>query len=119
MRELFAEFGIAHLADRPFARLSTGEQRLVLLVRALVKRPPLVILDEPFQGLDESLIRPPATGSTAPRADQTLLFVSHHADEIPRSVEHRLFLRDGQVVPNEPSKGEPLIHGRDFSASRP
>src|SRR5262249_20191842 len=51
-RRLFEEFGITPLMDRVFTRLSTGEQRLVLLVRALVKRPPLVILDEPFQGLD-------------------------------------------------------------------
>src|SRR5262249_11270896 len=53
---LCAEFGIPQLADRPFASLSTGQQRLVLLVRALVKRPPLLVLDEPFQGLDDGAI---------------------------------------------------------------
>jgi molybdate transport system ATP-binding protein len=52
VRRLFAHFGIADLAERPFARLSTGQQRIVLLVRALVKDPPLLILDEPFQTLD-------------------------------------------------------------------
>src|SRR5439155_10864494 len=56
VRSLFEQFEIASLADRPFASLSTGEQRLVLLLRALVKDPPLLVLDEPFQGLDERLV---------------------------------------------------------------
>src|SRR5439155_25266152 len=56
IRALFERFGIAPLADRPFPRLSTGEQRLVLLARALVKRPPLVILDEPFQGREPATV---------------------------------------------------------------
>ena len=45
-------FGIADLADRPFLQLSSGEQRLVLLARAFVKDPQLLILDEPLHGLD-------------------------------------------------------------------
>jgi len=97
--ELLAAFGIAHLADRPFKHLSTGEQRLVLLARALVKRPPLVILDEPFQGMD-------ADATTHCRewldrelsADQTLLFVTHEPTELPRSVSRTLRLARGRVV---------------------
>jgi molybdate transport system ATP-binding protein len=99
VRRLFAEFGIAHLAGRPFRRLSTGEQRLVLLARALVKRPPLVILDEPFQGLDRAAVarcRDWLDRNLSP--DQTLLFVSHHAEEIPASVTRRLRLDGGRVV---------------------
>lgn len=45
-------FGIEALAERTFMTLSSGEQRLVLLVRAFVKDPELLILDEPFHGLD-------------------------------------------------------------------
>ena len=45
-------FGIGHLADKPFLQLSSGEQRLVLLARAFVKDPQLLILDEPLHGLD-------------------------------------------------------------------
>jgi molybdate transport system ATP-binding protein len=99
IRELFGQFGIAPLADRPFARLSTGEQRLVLLVRALVKQPPLVILDEPFQGLDAR-----ATETARDWLDrhlspeQTLLFVSHHPGEIPRTATRLLRLDGGRVV---------------------
>jgi molybdate transport system ATP-binding protein len=99
VRELFAAFGIAHLAGRAFKTLSTGEQRLVLLARAFVKRPPLVILDEPFQGMD--------AGATARcrdyldrelGADQTLLFVTHEPSELPRCVSKTLRLDRGRVV---------------------
>jgi molybdate transport system ATP-binding protein len=99
VRELFDHFGILSLADRLFARLSTGEQRLVLLVRALVKAPPLLILDEPFQGLDDLTIeraRDWLDGRLRP--DQTLLFVSHHEGEIPRTVCHRLRLEAGRAI---------------------
>jgi molybdate transport system ATP-binding protein len=99
VRALFAEFGIAALAERPFARLSTGEQRLVLLIRALVKNPPLLILDEPFQALDAALIhRAHDYFDKRLRPEQTLLFVTHYADEIPRTVNRRLRLEEGRVV---------------------
>jgi molybdate transport system ATP-binding protein len=99
VRELFTAFGLAGLADRPFARLSTGEQRLVLLVRARVKRPPLLILDEPFQGLDDERIaraRDWLDANVGP--EQTLLFVSHYEAEIPASVTRRLRLYGGEVA---------------------
>jgi molybdate transport system ATP-binding protein len=99
VRGLFEWFGIAPLGDRLFPRLSTGEQRLVLLVRALVKRPPLVILDEPFQGLDAATVeRLRGWLDEFLNVDQTLIFVSHHPDEIPRTVSHRLRLSEGRVV---------------------
>jgi molybdate transport system ATP-binding protein len=99
VQDLFDHFGIADLAARPFARLSTGEQRLVLFVRALVKSPPLLILDEPFQGLDDRLIGLARDWlDRRLRPEQTLLFVTHYADEIPRSVTRRLRLDHGRVV---------------------
>jgi molybdate transport system ATP-binding protein len=96
---LFAEFRLSDVAGRPFARLSTGQQRLVLLVRALVKVPELLILDEPFQGLDRPAIeyaRGWLDGNL--RTDQTLVFVSHHPDEVPRTVTRALRLDGGRVV---------------------
>ncbi len=99
VRDLFAEFGIASLLDRSFAQLSTGEQRLVLLIRALVKKPPLLVLDEPFQALDAAMIRRARDYlDTRLRSDQTLLFVTHYAEEIPRTVDRRLRLKEGRIV---------------------
>ncbi|MBA4063717.1 MAG: molybdenum transport ATP-binding protein [Isosphaera sp.] len=99
VRELFGAFGISHLHGRPFRHLSTGEQRLVLLARALVKRPPLVILDEPFQSLDAGRVE--ACRAYLDRelgADQTLLFVTHDPAELPRSVTRTLRLDRGEVA---------------------
>jgi molybdate transport system ATP-binding protein len=99
VRELFAAFGIAHLAGRLFKCLSTGEQRLVLLARALVKRPPLVILDEPFQGLDADRVEVCRDWLDRELGDdQTLLFVTHELGELPRSVTKTLRLEGGRVV---------------------
>jgi molybdate transport system ATP-binding protein len=97
--ELFDHFGIARLAERPFARLSTGEQRLVLFVRALVKAPPLLILDEPFQALDAAAIeRAREWLDRRLRPEQTLLFVTHEPSELPPTVDRRLRLEGGRVV---------------------
>jgi molybdate transport system ATP-binding protein len=99
VRELFAAFGIGHLVGRAFKSLSTGEQRLVLLARALVKRPPLVILDEPFQGMDaRATARCRDYLDRELGAEQTLLFVTHEPGELPRSVSQALHLERGRVV---------------------
>jgi molybdate transport system ATP-binding protein len=95
---LLEQFGITALAERPFARLSTGEQRLALLIRALVKDPPLLVLDEPFQGLDERLMRKARhwlEDQLSP--EQTLILVSHQQNEIPRTVQRVLRLDAGRV----------------------
>ncbi|MFP4582503.1 MAG: ATP-binding cassette domain-containing protein, partial [Desulfococcaceae bacterium] len=84
-------------ADRRFDRLSCGEQRMVLVARAAVKRPWLLILDEPCQGLDpDNRARVLALADRIGR-DQigsdgrtTLLWVSHHDEERPPCVRHRL-----------------------------
>lgn len=97
--DLFEQFGITALAERPFSKLSTGEQRLVLLIRALVKDPPLLVLDEPFQGLDARLIRKARQWlDERLRPEQTLIFVSHQLKEIPHTVTRVLQLDSGRVV---------------------
>jgi len=87
IQRLFDEFRLTPLAEKRFSRLSTGEQRQVLLVRALVKSPPLLILDEPFQGLDAVAIERAKTWLNENLTkDQTLIFVTHYAEEIPSCV---------------------------------
>ncbi|MCE9531986.1 MAG: ATP-binding cassette domain-containing protein [Planctomycetes bacterium] len=99
LHDLFERFGILDLAERPFGRLSTGQQRLVLLIRALVKAPPLLILDEPFQGLDGRLIETLKIWlDTQLKPEQSLIFVTHRPEEIPSCVTRRLRLHEGRVI---------------------
>ena len=88
-------FGIKELKDRSFLQLSSGEQRLVLLARAFVKDPDLLILDEPLHGLDTSnrslvmdVIR-----VFANREGKTLIMVSHYQEEFPECMTHSLHLK--------------------------
>ncbi|MCE9944141.1 ATP-binding cassette domain-containing protein, partial [Aeromonas rivipollensis] len=79
-----ALLGLKDQGALPFHALSFGQQRLVLIARALVKHPPLLILDEPLQGLDplnrhlvrEMVVRLIGEGTQ-------LLFVSHHPEDAP------------------------------------
>lgn len=85
-------FGISSLRDRSFLTLSSGEQRLVLLARAFVKDPDLLILDEPFHGLDdENSVRAKAViEAFSTRPGKTLLMVSHFQTEFPSCIDHHL-----------------------------
>lgn len=91
---------IGHLANQKFKEISAGSQRLVLLVRALVKNPPLLILDEPCQGLDtEQKAHFKRVIETLFAAnDKTLIYVTHYAEEIPSCVNHILRLEKGRVT---------------------
>ena len=88
----------ARTADAPFHSLSWGQQRLALIVRAVVKHPTLLILDEPLQGLDplnRQVVRRFIDVLISEGKTQ-LLFVSHHAEDAPECITHRLaFVADG------------------------
>ena len=85
--------GLEKLAPTPFTRLSQGERRLALLARAVVKRPRVLILDEPCQGLDpvnrRRVLR--AVDQVA-QAGCQLIFVTHHPGELPQCITHQLHL---------------------------
>ena len=90
---------LTELAEKPFKSLSWGLQRLVLIARALVKHPTLLILDEPLQGLDylnRELVKS-WIDNLIDRGNTQLLFVSHHTEDAPKCITHRL-----TFVPNEP-----------------
>jgi molybdate transport system ATP-binding protein len=92
--------GLAHLSERSFSSLSCGEKRMLLIARALVKRPRLLILDEPVTGLDrlqkkrvlDLLDR--LSGSQAAQ----LIYVSHRMEEIPECATHALLLDNGRIA---------------------
>lgn len=92
--------GLAALAPAPFQALSTGQQRLILLARALVKNPPLLILDEPCQGLDETCRRRfiDLLDQLCAQTHFSLIYVTHYQDELPAAIDHRLVLAHGQRV---------------------
>ena len=103
--------GAGDLLERRFDSLSSGEQRRLLLARALVHEPHTLLLDEPATGLDlraafglmERLRRLAAEGTT-------LIIVTHHVDQIPPEVERVVLLKAGRVFVDGP-KDEVLTGG--------
>ena len=88
--------GLQDLAERFFDQLSYGQQRLVLIARAVVKSPRLLVLDEPCQGLDPANRRRIADMLAVIAASgTTLLYATHHPAELPGCISHLLEL-DGQ-----------------------
>lgn len=88
-------FGIAALKDRNFLSLSSGEQRMVLLARAFVKDPELLILDEPLHGLDmhNRRLAKDIIEAFCARRDKTLIMVTHYREELPSVITHSLYLK--------------------------
>jgi molybdate transport system ATP-binding protein len=92
-------FGLAERAEKSFGELSLGDQRLVLLARAVVKKPKLLVLDEPCQGLDAAhrLSILAAVDRLIGQTGASLIFVTHHAREMPECVTHMLELKAGRI----------------------
>ena len=91
-RQWLKLIGLSDKEHQSFKTLSFGQQRLLLIVRALVKNPPLLILDEPLQGLDafgRALVRAFIT-YIMEHGRTSVLFVSHHQEDAPQGITHRL-----------------------------
>ncbi|MCV7424878.1 ABC transporter ATP-binding protein [Mycobacterium yunnanensis] len=99
--DMLEGLGAEHLADRTFGTLSEGERKRVLIARALMTDPELLLLDEPAAGLDlggrEELVARLADLAADPDAPAIVL-VTHHVEEIPPGFSHCLLLSEGKVV---------------------
>ena len=91
---------IEKLTTKFLHQLSNSEQRLVLLARALVKNPPLLILDEPCQGLDEDQVRLfiNIINEICLSGNKTLIYVSHYKGELPPCVTKFICLDEGKII---------------------
>lgn len=99
--EMLEGLGAEHLAQRTYGTLSEGEHKRVLIARALMTDPELLLLDEPAAGLDlggrEELVARLATLAADPDAPATVL-ITHHVEEIPPGFTHAMLLKEGGVV---------------------
>ena len=98
-RQVLFALGLERAADQPLQELSQGTQRLVLLARALVANPELLILDEPCQGLDVRHAQQvtAAVDRAASTGRASIIYVTHHEEEIPSCITHVLRLAAGRV----------------------
>ncbi|MDR4493012.1 MAG: ATP-binding cassette domain-containing protein [Nitrospirales bacterium] len=95
--------GVEYLTERLFGEMSLGEQRRVLLGRALVHNPAALILDEPTTGLDiQGCFRYLASMRAYMQEGHTLVLVTHHLHEIPPEIDRVVLLKHGEVVGDGP-----------------
>lgn len=102
------ELGIADLIEKPYRKMSSGQQRRFILGRALVHQPELLIFDEPTTGLDlcgvyefhERATRLIASGTT-------ILLVTHHLHEISPEIDRVILLKEGEIF-REGTKAQTL-----------
>lgn len=93
-------FQLNYLSGKSFHEVSLSEQRLLLLARAMVKMPSLLVLDEPCQGLEPHQTRrfTEMLDFVCSKLETTLIYVTHHSEEIPKSVNRLLQLDKGNVM---------------------
>jgi iron complex transport system ATP-binding protein len=105
--ELLTEAGLGRLSSQEFGVLSEGERQQVLLARALMGRPELLLLDEPAAGLDlgarERLVERLAILASHPDT-VPLVLVTHHIEEIPPGTTHVALVRAGRIVSSGPAE---------------
>ncbi len=95
--ELIEKFGLTPLLDRAFRKLSTGESRKVMLIRALTSDAELLILDEPFEGLDVASLEALNTHLAAIAEDTTIVTVLNRLDRCPGFITHIAYVAEGKL----------------------
>ncbi len=97
-QQLVATLGLEQLMGRAFRKLSTGETRKVMLIRALTSRPQLLVLDEPFDGLDDDSLQW-LHGHLATLAQTVpMVLVLNRFDECPDFITHIAYVEDGHLL---------------------
>ena len=100
-RDALSAVGLSDLVHSPYVQLSQGERQRVLIARALMNQPALLILDEPCAGLDpaarEGFLDDLTSFARRPETP-TLIFVSHHIKEIPTFIKMAMVLKAGRVL---------------------
>jgi len=114
---LLRQLSCAHIANQPYAELSQGEKQKVLIARALISSPKLLVMDEPCAGLDifsrEHLLS--SIENLGRRDDApSILYVSHHIEEILPVFNHTLLLRRGKV--HSSGKTKRVLSERNLSS---
>ena len=100
-----ARLGIAHLASRPVAQMSSGEAKRTLVARALVHEPQTLLFDEPSNALDiGAQIRLRDTMRALAQDGLGILLVTHHVSEIIPEIERVVLLREGRLVDDGPKQ---------------
>ena len=99
--DILAQVGATHLKERTWGTLSEGEKKRVVLARALMSNPELLILDEPSAGMDlggrEDLVGYLGNLAMDPDAP-AIVMITHHVEEIPYGFTHAMLLDEGKVV---------------------
>ncbi len=115
IRELAAELQLAAFLDRPTGRLSSGQKTRVMLAKALVNRPRLLVLDEPTASLDPDNAHRLRSWLAAYRIREraTLFLASHNMAEVEQLCDHVLLMREGRLVEEGPPGELRRRYGRE------
>ncbi|HBD22925.1 MAG TPA: molybdate ABC transporter ATP-binding protein ModF [Oceanospirillaceae bacterium] len=97
-QKMITKFALDYLLDRAFRKLSTGESRKVMLVRALSCKPQLLLLDEPFEGLDIDTFALLQDYLQELALQVPMIMVLNRFDEIPAFITHIAYMEQGQLL---------------------
>ena len=112
--EILHQLGLTYLKDRTYDSFSQGEKRRILIGRALMGQPDLLILDEPCSGLDVraredvlNIVR------QIPNDNRHLIYVTHHIEELIPTISHVLLIKDGRIL--SAGKKEDVLTDKNLS----
>lgn len=98
-KKILTELRLGEKMNQPFCLMSKGERQCVLIARALIAKPEILILDEPGTGLDvfarEYVMR--TIDDLAVKTDLTIIYVTHYPEEMLPSFDKAMLLRDGRI----------------------